>query len=433
MSRVKLRTFGFREDGKRKQRLHQCWDPRAISPTPFHQFIDGEVTHDALLAWAVDVRAWAERNDLELRNAFAGYAAQLLRDSRFYPHARRKVPRVTNEKARPSLPGNLVNIYVRPGPTAYDVTAIDQRSAHHRITQRVPLPDANTLFARGFYSDPDNAPQYWAERGSHQYQRTMGEPGLLFVGMHSRRTLRNDHRLPLQDYQGFRRVFLYTNMVDFVESTGSYIDGIYAAWTSSTLDTGLPRYGKWAQHEIENAPPHRKKWLKPLLHSTYGLLAARPRPLEVGHRQAKGGRRERFLLGPREFDVRMIRLPDWQPITANVIQRGVIEAETQVRSLRMAQFLTDAGCRVLHIHTDGLHVEGQLPLLPDDWAITALTRVTYIDRVSWVAKERTCLPGRDVQQRREVIDHVVKLHATISERGKTGRLRRRPQRQTKRS
>lgn len=433
MARVKLRTFGFRGEGVRKQRLHQCWDPRGVSPTPFHRFIEGDVTHESVMEWAMDVREWARSQDLELRNAFAGYASQLLRDPRFYPHPRRKVPRATNEKARPSLPGNLIQLYVKPGPTPHDVTAIDQRSAHHRIAQNVPIPSANTLYARGYYGDPEGAEDPWAQRGTRQYQRTIRQPGLIYAGVHSRRTLAGEYRLPVQDFQGYQRVFLYTNMVPFLEATGSHVECIYAAWTSNTADTGLARYGAWAQQQIENAPPHRRSWLKPLLHSTYGLLAARPRPLEIGHRQAKGGKHDQFLLGAREFPVRMIALKDWQPITANVIQRGVIESETQLRSLRMAQSLQRAGCRVLHIHTDGLHVDGQLPLLPDDWAVSALTRVTYLDRVSWVSEERTCLPGRDEQQRAEVVQHYADLHATLSERRSRGRLRSRAQRKAQRA
>lgn len=428
IARVKLRTFGFRGEGIRHQRLHQCWDPRSISPTPFHRLIEGDVTHESLLAWAVDVREWAREHDLELRNAFAGYAAQLLRDSRFYPEPRRRVPKATNEKARPSLPGNLIELYVPPGPLSYDVTSIDQRSAHHRIVQSLRLPSSNSLYARGYFGDPERAPEYWGERGDSNYERTVREPGLLFVGMHSRFTGKNEYRLPVQNFNGYRRCFVYTNMVPFIEATGSHVEGIFAAWTSDTLDTGLARYGKWAQAEIESALTNRKRWLKPLLHSTYGLLAARPRPLEIGHRQARGGRREKFLLGAREFDVRMIALKEWQPVIVNVIQRGMIESETQIRSLRMARQLSTAGCRVLHIHTDGLHVEGQLPLLPADWSVTGLTKVTYIDRVSWVSEERECLPGRDQQTRMEVVRHYAQLHAAIGERRFGWRSRRHPQR-----
>lgn len=428
ISRVKLRTFGFRGEGERKQRLHQCWNPNAISPTPLHRLLEGDITHDTLMAWAQDVRAWAQEQDLELRNAFAGYASQLLRDKRFYPEPRRRVPRRTNERARELLPGNLITLHVPPGPTGYNVTAIDQRQAHHRIVQQIEVPDANTLFARGYFAHPEDAPEYWAPRGTELYERTMLQPGLLFVGMHSRPSLKNEFRLPVQEHQGYRRVYLWANTVPFIESTGSRIDGIYAAWTSTLTDSGLRRYGSFAQSQIETALPARKRWLKPLLHSTYGLLAARPRPIEVGHRKARGGKSSHFLLGAREFPVLATQLREWQPSIANVIQRGVIEAETQVRSLHMAQELTNAGCRVLHIHTDGLHVQGELPLLPQDWGINALTSTMYMDRVSWVALEKQCLPGRDAQLRHELIQHYGQLHATLSAtrkaRGLRGRLQR---------
>jgi hypothetical protein len=341
ISRVKLTTFGFRACktpteravcplccgglSVRKGRLHQCWDPRAMSPTPVHKLIS-DASVPSLLHWATDVREWARTQDLELRAALAGYGAQLLRDPRFYPEPRRRVPRATNEHVRPSLPGNLVRLVnTTPGPRTYNVTSIDQRSA------------------------------------------------------------------------------------------GTRIDGIYAAWTSTSTDAGLSRYGSWAQNQIESASRERKQWLKPLLHSTYGLLAARARPLQLGTNHGTAGRSSHFLLGPRSFPVTARELTNFQPAFVNVAQRGMIEAETQLRSLRMAQYLTDADCIVTHIHTDGLHVEGKLPLLPDTWGINGLTDVTYIDNVSWIARERECLPGRDTRERMELVKHHARLLVTGTE------------------
>lgn len=411
--RAKLRMFGLRTEGKRHRRMHQCWDPRHMSPTNIDTIIGEEITHVTLMTWARDLRAWAESQNLELRSAFAGYASQLLRDKRFYPDARRWVPRFTNEKARPYLPGNLMRLYVSAGPKGYDVTAIDQRQAHHRIAQDTPLPDGNTLFARGYFVEPENAPDYWAVRGSDVYERTMGQPGLVCVGMHSRHSLKGEYRLPVSEYNGFRKVWVWTNTVQFLEATGSHLEGIYAAWTSTAMDDGLSKYGEWAQSQIQTCTESRKKWLKPLLHSAYGLLAARPRPMKVGYRKLRNPStwgQTKFLFGAREFPVFQVTAKkDWQPNIANVIMRGVIEAETQVRSLSMARTLTDAGCRVLHIHTDGMHVEGDLPLIPDSWSVSALTRVTYIDDVSWISEEKDCLPGRDAQLRADIVHHHTRM------------------------
>jgi hypothetical protein len=438
ISRVKLMTFGFRacktpqerarcpicEHGSvRKTRLHQCWDPRAMSPTPVLKLI-GDSSPSVLLQWGVDVRAWAREQNLELRTALSGYGAQLLRDPRFYPDARRRVPRASNERIRPALLGNLVRLVdVKPGPTTYNVTSIDQRSAHHRIVQDIALPDANTLFARGYFNNPEAAPRLWAPRGTLLYERTIKQPGLVYVSATSRLTGPNEFRFLQQNFTGQQRLYAWTNTIDFLESTGTRIDGIIAAWTSTRTDDGLSQYGNWAQNQIETASPVRKRWLKPLLHSTYGLLAARPRPLEIGRNVLDNtGRSSHFLLGPRAFEVTARTLTAWQPAFVNVAQRGMIEAETQLRSLVMAQYLTDVGCRVTHIHTDGLHVEGKLPLLPDTWGVNGLTDVMYLDNVSWLARERDCLPGRDSRERVEVMKHHAGLlsraqdHRTIDQR-----------------
>jgi hypothetical protein len=435
LSRVKLTTFGFRacktpderEDcpicstgaAQRKGRLHQCWDPRSMSPTPIHKMI-GSGSVGALLAWGMDVREWAQTQNLELRTALSGYGSQLLRDARFYPEPRRRVPRATNERIRPSLPGNLVRLVdINPGPSSYDVTSIDQRSAHHHIVQDIALPDANTLFARGYFNDPENG-KMWAPRGTELYKRTIGQPGLIYAEMTSRLTAPGEFRLRIQDFTGQRREYIWTNTIDFLESTGTRIGGIIAAWTSTATDSGLSLYGAWAQNQIETAPSERKRWLKPLLHSTYGLLAARPRPLQIGNSGwSNAGKSSHFLLGPRTFLVTERTVSNWQPVFVNVAQRGMIEAETQLRSLRMAQDLHDAGCRITHIHTDGLHVEGKLPLLSNGWGVNGLTNVMYLDQVSWIARERDCLPGRDQRDRAEVIKHYAGLHRALNARTHT--------------
>lgn len=411
VARVKLSTFGFRGDGFRKGRLHQCWDPRSVSPDVSARFLDG-VTHRDLLAWGLDVRDWAQENSLELRNAYAGYGSQLLRDPRFYPEPRRRVPRATNEAVRQALPGNLITLQAPTRGETFTVTCVDQRSAHHRIVQELPLPSSNHLFARGYFNVYDTVDDYWCRPGDMLYEQIMSRHlGLIYAQVNTRVTLtaENGLRLPFQDYQGTKREFLWTNQLDFLSATGTQVEGIYAAWTSTSVDTGLSLYGRWAENQITHASATRKRWLKPLLHSTYGLLAARPRPLEVGHRAPWGG--GMFLLGPREFPVKSVKLDTVSPAFVNVVQRGMIEAETQLRSVRMARMLTEAGCKVLHVHSDGLHVLGDLPLIPDTWSVSALTDVMYWDRVSWIANERTCLPGRDEHQRYEEQQHRVRLIA----------------------
>lgn len=425
VSRVKLTTFGFRGPGFRKQRLHQCWDARSFSPDVSARFLSGS-GHADLLAWATDVRSWARDNNLELRNAFAGYGAQLLRDPRFYPDPRRRVPRATNESVRSALPGNLITLHAPDKARPYTVTCVDQVRAHHRIVQELTLPSSNHLFARGYFNDPENAEEYWTRPGDVLYDHIRRRHhGLLYVELNTRVTSPSEEglRLPLQDHQGTKRAFVWTNQLTFLESTGTQIEGVYAAWTSTSVDDGLSRYGKWAENQIVQSSPTRRQWLKPLLHSTYGLLAARPRPLEVGHNSPNPN--GTFLMGVREFFVKGVKLDTVSPVFVNVVQRGMIEAETQLRSLRMARTLTDAGCKILHVHSDGLHVQGDLPLLPASWSVSELTDVIYFDRVSWVSHERVCLPGRDSRVRHEEVLHYGRLlDAAQARDNRTGRVRR---------
>jgi hypothetical protein len=156
---VKISGFGIRREGLRHQPMHQCWDMTTFTPTTTTKLLGGKkIIHETLLAFALDVREWAHTQDLQLRNSLSGYASQLQRDKRFYPDSRCKVPTATNERARNYLPGNLVKLYVDPNTRyAYNVTSIDQRSAHHQIVQDISLPNANTLHARGYFHNPDNA------------------------------------------------------------------------------------------------------------------------------------------------------------------------------------------------------------------------------------------------------------------------------------
>lgn len=429
ISRTLISSFGFyrpisptdQNSVRRKPlraRQHQCWDVHGMTQTTAYSMVgEAKITRENMFRFACDVRAWAQEQNLELRNSLSGYANQLLRDQRFYPEPRRRVPRQTNERARPHLPGNRVELMVDPDIThAYDVTTIDQRSAHHRIVQTLTLPSADTLYARGYFHSPDNAEQYFAHRSDPNYSRTIRLPGMLCVGLHSRPTEHREFRLKKQDFAGFRKVYLWTNEIEFIESTGSHIEGIYAAWSANTTDTGLAQYGAWAQVEIESATDKRKQWLKPLLHSTYGLLAAKPRALKFGYRHANSGTPDSFMLGNREIPVMSHTLQAWAPASANVIQRGLIEAETQLRSLRMAQHLTSQGCTVLHIQTDGIHLLGNLPTnLPGDWKIGELTYVQYIDNVSWVAFESSCLPGRDAHHRLKIYEQLARHHSHNSQ------------------
>lgn len=101
--------------------------------------------------------------------------------------------------------------------------------------------------------------------------------------------------------------------------------------------------------------------------------------------------------------------------TTNVAALGTLQAEIRQRSLKMARALSEEGVEVLHIHADGIHVAGALPLLTDEWSITPATNLSYIDRVSWTSEERDVLPGRDECQRIELRKHLRRMHQNAAQ------------------
>jgi hypothetical protein len=80
---------------------------------------------------------------------------------------------------------------------------------------------------------------------------------------------------------------------------------------------------------------------------------------------------------------------------------GVLQSEIRARTMRLANGLITEGVDVLHIHADGIHTTGKLPLLSNDWSLEPRTNLRYVDRVSWLADEGDVLPGRDTRARVE--------------------------------
>lgn len=382
-------------EGVKRQAMHMVWDPAAMSASADTRFLV-ENTHRELMRWAMDFRAFHVEQDIPLSTSFAGAAAKFLRDPRFYPDARRRVPRATNERARDFLPG--MHTESRADPIrAYTGAALDQKRAFHHVVQQVELPNADNLFARGFFTDPFNAPEYWCVPGDELFDRTIKQPGLVFLGVRLSKSGKNlPFRVPAMNFHGFKKIALWTNEVDHAVSHGLLIEGMYAALTSTTADTGLAKYGAWALHQIDTASPERAKWLKPTLHSVYGILGSRPRRLMFGYRRSDKGDPREYILGARVFNVKHVETKGkMQTPTANVPQLGVIQAEVRRRTLDLANHLRSHGVTVTHVHADGLHAIGQLPLdIPDGWTIEPVTNLRYIDDASWVCDEGDHLPGR---------------------------------------
>lgn len=420
MVKSRITRFGFRckhepDDParascpyRRRRAMHSVWSPADLSPTPNKLLTD--YTHGSLLELAIDIRGWCKEQNLPLPSTLAGIANSLLRDARFWPDSRGRVPRATNEKIRPFLPGVYSELRAPRYERHRNAVAVDQRTAYHVAAQEVPTPDPTSLFARGYFNCPATSP-LWALPGTELYIRTIRQPGIVYVQVQVHHLRKHQVRPPAVKNHGRYRCALWTNEIPFCEANGVTIEGITAAWTATRPDEGMPRYGAFAARQITEASEFRKRWLKPTLHALYGLLATRPRRVKVGHLRGTSQHEGIARIGfGHEFPVRQSDLGVIQPPTANVAALGTLQSEIRKRSLELARYVLEAGGSVLHIHADGLHISGDdMPLLPDGWRTEPLTHLQYIDEQSWTSHERDCLPGRDERIRVETIRHLATL------------------------
>lgn len=401
---TKLSGFGFAPDSLLsitygKKGKHTIWHPTRMFSTPKIALELVPPTHSDLLIFGKDIREWCCEQNLPLKSSLPGIAASLSRDKRFWPNDRGRVPRSTNERIRKYLPGvyqELRETSKRKIPTAI---ALDQERAYHNAAQTIPLPNGTNLYARGFFGDPDNAPELWAQIGSEFYNRIIRQHGLFAVVAGSRPARKGEWRPPVCDDLERKVRYVWSNELDFCAYHGLKIEGLVAAWTSEDADTGIAAYGKWASAEVLRATAYRKNWLKPTLHAMYGLLGARPRNLHFGRSHGQGNP-DVYVLQGYAFDVNEYVLKNSSPATTNVATLGGLQSCIRERTLSLAN---EYGQDVLHVHADGLHLRArQLAFLPVGWIAEEVTNLQYIDNVSWVSDQKDVLPGRDMKMRIEL-------------------------------
>lgn len=398
--RIKKTTVSFlgftRANGHEKSHYHYPIDPDSLCNKTIAELVQGEQSTVAkVLEWAMDFRDWLEGQKLTLRPTGGGIAAQLLKDKRFYPADRRRVPKNTNEKARPALPGNHYELRA-DRHRIYRAAYVDQSAAHHNVAAVIDLPHADRLRARGYFHALDDKP--W-----RQIEHVHGH-GLLRVKLSTPHLPGNTFRPPYMKESGTRTAFVFTNELPLIKQLGGRIEYVSAAWTSPDIDHGIRSYAQWALRETENTDPQRKRWLKPTLLAVYGILAAKPRALEFAFRQSAHGIEKDYPVGPSMLKVSENRTGGTSQMpTANVIQRGMIEAETRARSLTLANDLTAHGCNVLAIYADGVIVEAgsPLPLLAHPWRVdTWLTGLKFLNETSFMSRQMTKLPGVPLENRK---------------------------------
>lgn len=400
--------FGWKgtsyESGKRSNRKghwHYPLDPNLFSATPIRDLLGGTEPMD-LLHWGQDIREWCHTNNLHPSPTAGGLGGQLLRDPRWYPEARRKVPRATNARARQVLPGNYYKL-LWPEHTPVDATYVDMSASHHHAAARVVFPSSNQLFARGNFhtSDTDDTPvsrnELWAPSGTNRCNLLLRSYGLLYVQLNVPTLKAEQFPPPYMEHSGRRRAWIYTNELPMIRKLGAEIEGIDAAWTSYECDTGLNEYAAWALSETATMSPQRKRWCKVVLLATYGNLAAKARTMEFAYRTANGGTPVEYPAGPHVISaVAHVGEMEREIPTVNVIHRGMIEAEQRTLSLDLARDLAERGHCVLSIYADAVIVKSDraLPLLPPPWRVDAhLTRLRYFSATAFHSAERSKLPG----------------------------------------
>lgn len=357
-----------------------------------------------LIEWGMDVRAFCVDNSLKVTPTSGGLASQLLRDARFFPHPRRKVPRATNDKARAHLPGNHYELFVPEMSTQKDAYYLDMSGAHHHAASSLTFPHPDRLYGRGAFRNPPESVigrESWARVGTPKFERTIRTHGLFLLRIavpgHLQRTTTLYPPPWLRQPLGVRLAWVYSNELPLVRRFEARIEGIEAAWTASTTDAGLNRYAKWSLQETAAMGHGRKAWLKPTLLAAYGLLAARPRAREFGYKHAVNGEAATYLSSGGPIPVEVLKTTGEQdsPI-ANVIARGMIEAQVRAEVLSLATTLHGYGSKVLALYADSVIIsaDGALPLLPPPWRIkTELTRLEFFNPVSFASDQMIRLPG----------------------------------------
>jgi hypothetical protein len=365
-----------------------------LDPITFANYPLGSHDITSILKWGQDIRDFCVNNMINIRPTQGGIGRQFLRDIRFYPENRRKVPKATNEKVRKHMPGGHYEVRAFSN-REYTGIYIDQTRAHHFHAYNTELPDANSLFAYGkFHSDESDGRAWRTDK--KRIESFLDQFSGLVYGRLAYNT-RPCRWIPPCLHDTSKPVWWYTNERNLLDSLEARPSDIIAAWGSSHLDTGLMKFAKWAL-DMENPP----KWLKPILLSTYGTLATTLRQHEVGFSSSEKGRPGTIRAGRGELPVKIHTTKNTsEPSTNNVLHRAMIEAATRCESLMYANYLQGLGHTILCVYVDALIVMDkgvEIPLF-DPWRVkTMLHHLRFISQNAFFADELTKMPGGQTAQ-----------------------------------
>lgn len=427
---VTVNYFGFRFPNKAGTRFKTYYH----YPLDVFTFLGGSIGKTfpdvdnqlrALIQWGTDVRQFCIENNLKVSPTTGGIAAQLLRDPRFIDSPRRKVPRATNERARPQLPGNHYELFIPENTNVKRALYLDMTGAHHFAASRITFPHPDRLYARGQYRTPPTPPENhppiqpwapprrpWAPAGTRICNSLLKTHGLFLLRVnvpgHLYKTTKFFPPPWLRRKSGSHIVYVYSNELPMIAEFGAVLEGVEAAWTASIVDDSLNRYADWSRAETAQMTTFRRAWAKSTLLSAYGMLAARPRRREFGYPDAAKGEPNVYMTSGGPLPVMALRTQhEMDSPIANVIARGMIEAEVRKEVLTLAGDLHTRGSQIIALYADSIVIGGNapLPLLPEQWRVKSeLHWLTFFNAVSFASDEMVRLPGvpdRDTRERLE--------------------------------
>lgn len=378
-----------------KRKEHGKYEPKhfVIDPHLFAHYLPESFrryTLEEMYEWASDLLTWFEENNIQPAPSYHKISAQLLRQ-----YFNEGPSPSLNEQLRPALPGNHYRYFANPKICYPSVYEIDQSSAHHHsaLTIDFPLKHSLRLFAHTTFPEDDSL----YEAGTAKYERVTSMPGLYLMKMYAPHHNQHEDFLPPPfDTGGTYVAWVYSNELNYLLSCGVQPRYLIAGFVSDEVDVQPQLYAAKALEEIARATPLQKSWLKPALLATYGMLGAKPfEPVKIALRGE--GEVKRFHVGRNKFmQLHYVKHPQGFARYANIIHRGMIEAETRKRTLKMARYLREDGYNVLAIYADGVYISAeqkQLPLIGSNWRITKIDNVYFPKTGQVICEQFEKVPG----------------------------------------
>lgn len=356
---------------------------------------DSESQLDMVLA----LLTMCEHRGIAMRGTRGSIGNALIKASKHWEPGRKPAPKFINDIARKHLPGNFYALSdkVTDRMNFDHCYYIDQNSAHHNIARSIQIPHPEHIHARGNYRTLKGR---WIDYRSPIAQQFIQgvHSGLFLCKLHIATIPPTQRHLypPWALKRGDRVVWLWSPELRLLADKRIQLDYFIASFTATAPDMVISEYARWALDEI-NSDREGAKYKKGSLLAAYGMLAFNSAGRKV-YRYWGGNTNKPKCEIPRAGLVAesVINIPSSvQVSTINVAARGMIEAETRMRSIEYAKELSSLGFHVPQIYADGLLVEtDSLPFIPDGWRVShSLTNVHIPRPNALVADQLVKLPG----------------------------------------